>query len=114
MVKVIITESLFLQIQKRFSRGEALEIIDLLQSVEVSPQKGKIVGQVGGVIIKELKYLKFRFYFITDGYMLKYGTEDELAALLIKFVRMSQKKDQQEIINNIKSVLRSIGFDNFT
>ena len=34
----------------------------------------------------------------------------ELATLLIKFVKMSDKKDQQQSIDRIKDVLRSMGF----
>ena len=58
-----------------------------------------------------MKYGKYRFYCITDGHVLKFGTEDELAALLIKFVRMSEKKDQQHVIDEVKTVLHSLGFD---
>ena len=75
------------------------------------PTKGKSISSVGGILIKELKYKKFRFYFLTDGQILKFGTEDELASLLIKFVRMSEKKDQQKIIDKIKEVLLSMGFE---
>ena len=60
-----------------------------------------------GIVIKGLKHKKCRFYFITDGYRLKVGTEDELANLLIKFVRMSEKKDRQKAIESIKSVMKS-------
>ena len=84
-----------------------------MKSLESVPKKGKAVGHVQEIVIKELKYGKFRFYFITDGHQLKFGTVDELAGLLIKFVRMSEKKNQQKVINNVKSVLKSMGFESF-
>ncbi|MFC1649050.1 hypothetical protein ACFL1B_06385 [Nanoarchaeota archaeon] len=111
MTKVLITEFLFKKIQKRFRTVEANEIIDKLESLEKNPQRGDILSNVGGFVIKEVKHKKFRFYCITDGHILKFGTNDELANLLIKFVRMSEKKDQQKTIDNIKSVLKSMGFD---
>ncbi|MFH1915792.1 MAG: hypothetical protein ABIJ21_00870 [Nanoarchaeota archaeon] len=83
--------------------------IDVISVIEI------LAGLVprGGdeVVIKEIRYEKYRFYFITDGRILKFGTEDEFAKLLIKFVRMSEKKDQQQIINEIKAILRSMGFN---
>ena len=70
MAKVEIVRSLFQEIEAKF-KGEAHEIIDLLESLESSPHKGKFLGNVSGIVIKELKYKNFRFYFITDGYVLK-------------------------------------------
>jgi len=98
---------LFQEIQNKF-KGEAHKIIDLLETLEESPHKGKIVGQVGGILIKELKYKGFRFYFIVDGHMLKVLGAEELKELLIHFVRMSDKKDQQKTINEIKKVLMKL------
>ena len=69
MAKVKIAPSLFNEIQKKF-KGEAHKIIDLLETLEENPHKGKIVGQVGGLLIKEIKYKVFRFYFIVDGHKL--------------------------------------------
>ena len=112
MAKVEITRSLFKEIEKKF-KGEAHNIIDLMESLEENPQKGNPVGHVGGIVIKELKYESFRFYFITDGYKIKMLQKEELHDLLIKFVRMSNKKDQQKVIDEIKEVLRKIGEDGF-
>jgi len=108
MAKVEIVKSLFEEIQKKF-KGEAHEVIDLLETLENNPHKGKFLGQVGGIVIKELKYKNFRFYFITDGYKLKIMDESNLIDLLIRFVRMSNKKDQQESINEIKKILINFG-----
>ena len=113
MARVIITKALFLSIKKKFSRVEAKQILDSFETAGKNPHKGKAFGNVAGIVIKELKRQKHRFYFITDGHVLKAGTEDELANLLIKFVSMSEKKDQQKIVEGIKSVLKSIGFEGF-
>jgi len=106
MAKVIITKRLEEEINKKF-KGESVKIFNLMYSIEKSPHKGKIVGQVGGIIIKEIKYRSFRFYFITDGYKIKLLGKDELNSLLIKFIRMSDKKTQQKVINEIKWLLRN-------
>ena len=112
MAKVEIIDSLAKEIQKKFG-SESHNIVKLLRNLEKNPKKGKILGTVGGIIIKELKYKNFRFYFITDGYKLKVLSIDELGDLLIRFVRMSDKKEQQKTINEIKNILLKIGFSGF-
>ena len=112
MAKVIITKKLEEEINKKF-KGESVRIFDLMHSLEESPHKGKVVGQVGGIVIKEIKYNVFRFYFITDGFKIKLLGKDELKNLLIKFVRMSDKKAQQKVIDEIKHILRNFGEENF-
>jgi hypothetical protein len=107
MAKVEIVRSLLEEIKKKF-KGESHKIMDFLESLEENPYKGKPVGNVGGILIKELKYNKFRFYFILEGDKLKIFSKEELTNLLIKFVRMSQKNNQQEVINEIKNFLRKI------
>ena len=109
MVKVIITKNLEKEINKKFKK-RSIKVIDLLETLEENPKKGKPLGNVGKIVIKELRYDKgFRFYFITDGYKLKLLKSEELSDLLIKFVRMSDKKSQQKTIDEIKVVLRSLG-----
>ena len=108
MAKVEIVRSLFEEIKKKF-KGESYKIIDLMESLENNPKKGKLLGGVGGIVIKEIKYNSFRFYFVTDGFKIKMLGKEELSNLLIKFVRMSNKKEQQKTINEIKAVLRAIG-----
>lgn len=112
MAKVKIISSLFKEIQKKF-KGEAHKIIDLLETLEENPHKGKLLGNVGGIVIKELKYKSFRFYFITDGYKLKIIDKENLEDLLIRFVRMSDKKHQQQTINEIRKILINLGSKGF-
>ena len=108
MAKVIVTKRLEDEINKKFKK-ESIEIFNLIYSLKEHPLKGKIVGQVGGIIIKELKYESFRFYFVTDGYKIKILEKGELVEILIKFVRMSDKKNQQRVIDEIKVILRKFG-----
>lgn len=112
MARVIVTERLEEEINKKFKK-ESIAIFELINSLEESPSKGKIVGQVSGIVIKELKYGSFRFYFVTDGFKLKFLEKSELDDLLIKFVRMSNKKDQQKVIDEIKGILRQFGGEGF-
>ncbi len=112
MAKVEIIRSLLREIEKKF-KSEAHKIIDLLETLEENPKKGKLIGQIAGIVIKELRYKSYRFYFITAGYKLKVFNIEELSNLLIKFVRMSDKKDQQKTINEIKNVLRKVSKKGF-
>jgi len=110
MVEVRITLALREQVFRIF-KEQSYEIFDRFKSLEQQPQKGKAVGHVDNIVIKELKDGKYRFYFITDGHILKFGSPEEIAQLLIKFVRMSEKKDQPQIIAEVKRILQSMGFD---
>lgn len=109
MAEVEIVKNLVIKIKKKFSKAEANRIINLIETLEDNPKKGKLLGNVGGILIKELKYKSFRFYFLADGYKLKFFSEEELTDLLLRFVRMSDKKHQQKTINEIKKILIKIG-----
>lgn len=108
MAIVIISSELEKEINKKFKK-ESIKVFDLLYSLEKNPKKGKPIGHIGKIIIKELKYKKFRFYFITSGHVLKVMNITELESLIIKFVKMSDKKNQQTIIDEIKELLRTLG-----
>ncbi|MEK6879647.1 MAG: hypothetical protein AABY22_08580 [Nanoarchaeota archaeon] len=112
MAKVAILESLKDEIIKKF-KEESKIIFRQMYSLGKNPHKGKLLGNVGGIVIKEIKYKSFRFYFITDGFKLKIIDESNLTNLLIRFVRMSNKKDQQETINEIKKILIKFGPNKF-
>ena len=108
MAKVEIARPLLEEIKAKF-KGESHKIIDLIESLEQNPKKGKLLSSIGGILIKELKYKNFRFYFLIEGHKLKIMGEEELTDLLIKFVRMSDKKHQQRTIDEIKRILIKIG-----
>ena len=113
MAKVIFTKKLEDEINKVFKK-ESTKIFESMRELENNPHKGKPLGQVGGIVIKEIRYESHRFYFITDGFKLKMLQKEELNDLLIKFVRMSDKKAQQKTIDKIKDVLRKIGEERFS
>jgi hypothetical protein len=112
MAQISIAESLKNEILKKF-KDESKIIFRQMYALADSPHKGKELGNVGGMVIKEIRYKTFRFYFITDGYKLKIMDESKLIDLLIRFVRMSDKKTQQETINEIKKILANFGPDKF-
>jgi hypothetical protein len=108
MAKIIIANSLIKKIHKKFKK-ESKEIFNLINSLKDNPKKGKEIGQINNILIKELKHKSFKFYFILDRYKIKFLEISELENLIIKFVRMSNKNTQQKTINEIKQVLRKIG-----
>ncbi len=112
MAKVVITRNLEEEINKRFKK-DSVKVFELLHTLVDNPKKGKELGHVGAILIKELRYGAYRFYFITDGYKMKFLGSEELSDLLIKFVRMSGKDDQQKVISDIKKVLVSFGGGGF-
>jgi hypothetical protein len=112
MAIVIITKQLEKEINKKFKQ-ESIAIFSLMKELKNNPRKGKEIGVVGKILIKELKYKKYRFYFITDGYKIKFLRTEELKNLVIKFVRMSDKKNQQKVIDEIKIVLKKLGEEGF-
>ena len=108
MAQVVIDESLKNEILKKF-KEESKIIFRQMYSLAESPHKGKTLGNVGGIVIKEVRYNSFRFYFITDGHKLKIMDQAKLTDLLIRFVRMSDKKDQQQTIDEIRKILLNFG-----
>ncbi|MGM5484559.1 MAG: hypothetical protein ACQEP1_01675 [Nanobdellota archaeon] len=112
MAVVFVLPSLEKEIDKKFKK-ESIDIFSLMYSLEGRAKKGKLVGKVGDVAVKEIKYKRFRFYFIIDNHKVKFLSADELKDLFIKFVRMSDKKEQHETIEEIKHILRNLGEEGF-
>jgi GH15 family glucan-1,4-alpha-glucosidase len=108
MAKVVIAEKLKDEILKKFKR-ESKTIFKQMYSLQDNPKKGKLLGSFAGIIIKEIRHKSFRFYFITEGNKLKIMDKSILEDTLMRFVRMSDKKHQQETINEIKKILIKIG-----
>ena len=112
MARVMIAERLKNEILKKF-KGESKIIFKQMYSLNENPKKGKLLGTIGGIVIKEIKYKSFRFYFVTDGYKLKIFDKENLTDMLIRFVRMSDKKYQQQTINEIKNILINMSIEGF-
>lgn len=113
MIEIITTSLLIKEIKRKFGKEKALEIIDFFEKLKENPQKGKTLGNVGEIVIKELKFNSHRFYFITNGFKLKLLSKGELTNIIIKFIRMSKKNNQQKVIEEIKETLRKLGFERF-
>jgi hypothetical protein len=107
VVEIEIVEDLKDEILKKF-KGDSKKIFRLMRSVKNSPNKGKLLGRIGRIAIKELKYKSFRFYFLVDAFKIKFLGAEGLDNLLIKFVRMSDKKSQRKVIGEIKDFLRKV------
>lgn len=108
----MIAEALKQEILKKFKK-ESKIIFKQMYSLRDSPQKGKLIGKAGGILIKELKYKNFRFYFLTNNNKIRIMDKLMLSDMLIKFVRMSDKKNQQKVINEIKEILSKLKQDAF-
>ena len=54
MAKVEIVEDLKIEVYKEF-KGESVKVFRFMKSLGNNPQKGKPIGQVGGILVKELK-----------------------------------------------------------
>ena len=114
MVNIYVSKQLEKDINKRLSKKEADDIFLQFYSLKQNVFKGDTLTNIGGILLKELKYKKFRFYFIQSKDTLKLLSKEELKQHIIKFIAMSDKsKEQQKIINKIKDDLLKKGFDWF-
>lgn len=107
MIKIIILNSLRNDIYKVFKK-DSLKIYSLISELEQNPKKGKILGHAGNMDIREIRYKTYRFYFIVDGHKLILFDKGKIEELLIRFVRMSKKNNQQKVIDEIKLMLKRI------
>ena len=107
MIHIKILKNLRDEIYKTF-KGDSIKVYTLIKSLEKNPNKGDILGHVGIMSIRELKYDTFRFYFIVNGHELYLFNHAKLEELLITFVRMSKKKNQQRTINEITRILKKV------
>ncbi len=94
-IEISISPVLKREIQKKFKK-KSVKVVQFLMSLKDNHHKGDLLTQVGGVAIKEIKYDGFRFYYVVDNYRLKLFDSGELNELLLRFVRMSNKKTQQK------------------
>lgn len=98
------------EIHKRF-KAESVKIFELMNSLKDNPNKGKPIANISGILLKELKYKNFRFYFLIENNNLKFITKSKLMDIIIKFIKMSDKDKQQDVIDYIKSKLKNHGLD---
>lgn len=113
MIQVKLSPILIKKVRKTF-KNKAKKIFHWMCQLKENPNRGKFVASIGFVELRELKYENsFRFYFFTNQKLVKVLEEDELQSMIIKFVEMSKKKEQQKIINKLKEDLKKYGFDWF-
>ena len=99
----------FLKALKKYaSKSEAGTIVKKLS--KTSPSDGDFVALVANIVIREKRLKTFRFYFIVDEGKKHIITKEELKQFLIKFVALSKKNDQQEVIDKLKQDLQKFGF----
>lgn len=110
MIRIEIPLSLRNEIFRTFKK-ESLKVYSLIKQLKRTPNKGKVLGHVGNNSIRELKYKSFRFYYIINGPKLILFNSGKLSELLIRFIKMSKKNNQQKTINDIKQILKFIDFE---
>lgn len=96
------------ELKKHSSKSEAKTTIEKLSNT--SPAEGNFITIISNIVIREKKLKTFRFYFIVDQEKKHILSKDELKDFLIKFVALSKKNNQQEIIDKLKEDLKKFSF----
>ena len=112
MIKILVLNALRDEIYKTFKK-DSLKVYAVIESLQENPHKGKVLGIVGNMSVRELRYRNFRIYFIIDSHKLILFSKNQIQDLLIRFVRMSDKNNQQKTIDEIKAILKQIGQKDF-
>lgn len=112
MIKIKILNSLRDEIIKTFKK-KSLEVFALIEGLLDNPNKGTVLGHVGSVSIREIRHGTYRLYFILNGHELYLFNTGKLSELLIRFIRLSKKNNQQKTIDEIKLILTRIGVTEF-
>jgi hypothetical protein len=102
------SKSFIKALKKHALKAEAKRLVQRL--AETTPGEGDFVALVANIAIREKRLKSFRFYFIIDNERQQVITKEELAQFLIKFVALSKKNNQQEVINKLKEELKAAGF----
>lgn len=95
-------------LQKHVNKKQASTLVKKL--AQTSPSDGDYVALVGNIVIREKRDKTFRFYFIVQNNVKHVITKEELSEMLVKFVALSKKNDQQNVIDKLKSDLQKFGF----
>ena len=95
-------------LKKVASKSEARVIVKKLS--QTSPSEGDFVALIANIVIREKRIKTFRFYFIIRDNQKHVITKQELKEFIIKFVALSKKNNQQQVIDKLKDDLRQVGF----
>ncbi len=96
-------------LKKTASKSEAKKIVRKL--AQTSPSEGDFVALITNIVIREKRIKTFRFYFIVQDNKKHVITKQELKEFIIKFVALSKKNNQQEVIDKLKNDLKQSGFN---
>jgi|AntAceMinimDraft_17_1070374.scaffolds.fasta_scaffold119112_1 hypothetical protein len=96
------------ELKKNLSKSEAKTTIKKL--AKTSPSEGDFIALIANIVIREKKLKTFRFYFIIQNNQKQIITKQELKELIIKFVALSKKNNQQKVIDKLKEDLKQVGF----
>lgn len=96
------------ELQKYATKSQAESLVKKL--AKTSPSDGDYVALIGNIIIREKRNATLRFYFIVQNTIKHVITKDELNDMLVKFVALSKKNNQQKVIDTLKKDLQKFGF----
>ena len=97
------------ELKKKTSQTEAKEIVKIL--MKTKPTDGDYLALVKNVLIRERKLKTFRFYFVQQNDKVEIMTKEEISDRILKFVALSKKNNQQDIIDKLKKELLEFGFE---
>ena len=97
------------ELQKVFSKSEAKKIVQKL--LKTKPTDGKFISIVANILIRERKEGSFRFYFIQRNTDVRFLTSEELSLHILRFIELSKKNNQQNVIDRLKKDLEKAGVD---
>ncbi len=109
MIEIRFTKKFLQELKQKFGKRKAIDYIEKFNiDLKKNPDNGKNIAHIGKILIKEIKINSFRFYFICEGFSLKLLLKGELIDLILIFVRLSKKNNQQKTIDEIKETLKKL------
>lgn len=108
MVIVQFTEGFEKELKKYLNKAEATTVVKNLAKTQ--PTDGDYVALVANILLKERKIKSFRFYFVQDNKQIQFLSKEELKNRILKFIAISKKNNQQDVIDKLKDDLKKFGF----
>ncbi|MFT4261270.1 MAG: hypothetical protein ACMXX9_02445 [Candidatus Woesearchaeota archaeon] len=96
------------ELKKHTSKIDAKELVKKLALT--TPSDGDFVALIHNIVLREKRLKSFRFYFVVQDSKKHVITKEELNDLIIKFVALSKKNNQQHVIDKLKEDLKKFGF----
>jgi len=96
---------------KQFKKIVGKNLIILNKLSKTLPTDGKHIALIKNIELKEKKLNSFRFYFVQKGNSnVKIMTDEEIKNYLLKFINLSKKNNQQDVIDKLKEELKNNNF----